>query len=107
MESGGATVSLADWPRHLRGVSDGVSQAFVDYEAALLQAPDLAETRIRLARLRLSRGDWDAAAVETWRDDLGKTRLLAITARLVDSRQSMVGVQVRVGVKVGVQVGDS
>jgi hypothetical protein len=38
---------LADWPQHLRGVSDGMSQAFVDYEAALLQAPDLAETRIR------------------------------------------------------------
>lgn len=70
--------SLADWPERLRGVPDSMSQAFVDFETALLEAPDLAEARIRLARLRLSRGDWDAAALEL--EAASKTELPPVLA---------------------------
>ena len=55
-----------------------MSQAFVDFETALLEAPDLAEARIRLARLRLSRGDWDAAALEL--EAASKTELPPVLA---------------------------
>jgi tetratricopeptide (TPR) repeat protein len=56
----GAT--LPDWPGGKPDAAREIAQARADYLAALAANPDLAEARIRLARLQLSAGDRDAAA---------------------------------------------
>lgn len=55
--------SFGDWPQPPRDVASQVEEAISDFEAALEQGTDLAEARIRLARLRLHHGDVETAAL--------------------------------------------